>query len=368
MKDLKQRLTALADDMGDTDVEPLRARVDRTARRIGRRRAAVATVAALALVGAVTVGGLRFLPRAQEAPQPATSTTPTPAVASATPTATPTAGGMPAVPPERWIAAYQTADAYAVREVSGRTSRELASRESNPRNGAPFAIVDLAAGGGGNVYVASCCEPVPGTVHKVVDGDTVAYSFGVRVDARGDLVAVTDALGAWMLHVDDPRSPGRALGEPVAQGGRIGASDAAVLPDGRVAVLINAAHFGIGADAPQLLLLSRDGARWQSRTMALERDYCAVVALAGGVGLVPARPGFHHAADLCVAERLDVRDLTTGDTRQVHLPGGPAAEVSTDDAGRYILATGTDGRLSWLTVDGRSGTLDAPGNVRAADW
>jgi hypothetical protein len=47
---------------------------------------------------------------------------------------------------------------------------------------------------------------------------------------------------------------------------------------------------------------------------------------------------------------------------------GTASEISTDDSGTYILVTGTNRRLSWLTVDGRSGTRDAPRGVRFADW
>jgi hypothetical protein len=116
-----------------------------------------------------------------------------------------------------------------------------------------------------------------------------------------------------------------------------------------------------------LLVLTRDAVRWTSHSEPLDRDHCAVVALSGGVGLVPASRGFTFATDLCRASRLDLRSLSNGHTRQLPLPG-PASEISTDDSGTYILVTGTNRRLSWLTVDGRSGTLDAPRGVRFADW
>ncbi|MGX7676517.1 hypothetical protein [Plantactinospora sp. DSM 117369] len=106
MNDLNSRLTGLADEMTDTDYTALRARVNSTARRLGHRRAAGTSVAALALAGVATIGGLQLAPQAGLTPTPAGSSSvvspPAPS-ASATPTpsaqATPSTTATTNVPP-----------------------------------------------------------------------------------------------------------------------------------------------------------------------------------------------------------------------------------------------------------------------------
>ncbi|BCB79126.1 hypothetical protein GCM10022251_19500 [Phytohabitans flavus] len=97
MNDLNQRLATLADEMTDTDYTTLRQRVDTTARRLGYRRAAVTSVAALALAGAAAIGGVQMLPQANETPQPGESAsvvappTPSPSTPPAPPVVSPPA-------------------------------------------------------------------------------------------------------------------------------------------------------------------------------------------------------------------------------------------------------------------------------------
>ncbi|HEV7712247.1 MAG TPA: hypothetical protein VGP16_28920 [Asanoa sp.] len=332
-----------------------------------RRRAgamAIAAVAMLSLAGPVgcTAPSRAALPPPTVGPTAtATIATPRPTrtstpQTSTAPTATPSKTAPGTQPPRRFLAIHATSDGYALRQWTGTKSRVVTTWESNPTNSAPLGVTDLAAGGTG--FVGTCCEPVFGTVQEVAHGKPASFGMGVRVDARGDLVVTTDSFGSYTVHVG---------AEEEAHSGNVGASDAAVLTDGRIAVLLNPAHFGAGRDRPALLVLTRDAVRWTSHTVPLDRDYCAVVALSGGVGLVPASRGFNFATDLCRAARLDVRDLSNGHTRQLPLRG-TATEVSTDDSGTYILVTGINRRLSWLTVDGRSGNLDAPRGVRFADW
>ncbi len=59
MNDLRNRLSALADDITDTDYTTLRERVGSTSRRLGRRKAA-ASVLAVALVGVAAFGGIQL--------------------------------------------------------------------------------------------------------------------------------------------------------------------------------------------------------------------------------------------------------------------------------------------------------------------
>ncbi|MFC0526649.1 hypothetical protein [Phytohabitans kaempferiae] len=116
MNDLNQRLATLADEMTDTDYTALRQRVDTSARRLGYRRAAVTSVAALALAGAAAVGGIQMLPQSNSVPQPgesatvavpptlSTSTVPTPPASSAPATeGTPRAGTAPDHVPGRLV-------------------------------------------------------------------------------------------------------------------------------------------------------------------------------------------------------------------------------------------------------------------------
>jgi hypothetical protein len=90
--DLHLRLHELADEMLDTDYTDLRERVDTTTRRIRKRRTAATTVAGIAAVALVAVGGWAAFNRADNGPQPAA--TPTGTVAG-TPTAGPSVATSP---------------------------------------------------------------------------------------------------------------------------------------------------------------------------------------------------------------------------------------------------------------------------------
>ncbi|MEV4754071.1 hypothetical protein AB0J86_03010 [Micromonospora sp. NPDC049559] len=100
MNELNDRLADLADEMTDTDYTALRGRVETTARRIGQRRVAGTTAAALALVGLLGIGGLQLAPQGQRHPlPPAASQTasepPTPAPTTPAATTTPSAPASP---------------------------------------------------------------------------------------------------------------------------------------------------------------------------------------------------------------------------------------------------------------------------------
>jgi hypothetical protein len=92
---LQLRLHELADEMLDTDYADLRERVGSSARRIRRRRVAATTVAGIAAVAVVAVGGWVLASRTNGGPRPAT--TPTGTVAG-TPTAGPSAVTSPSAP------------------------------------------------------------------------------------------------------------------------------------------------------------------------------------------------------------------------------------------------------------------------------
>jgi hypothetical protein len=87
--DLHRHLHDLADEMNDTNYSDLRQQVDRTSRRIGRRRALAIAAAGFVAVAAVTAGGYALATRHTSGPAPATSPTATPTEASPTPTSSP---------------------------------------------------------------------------------------------------------------------------------------------------------------------------------------------------------------------------------------------------------------------------------------
>ncbi|MEO3817521.1 hypothetical protein [Plantactinospora sp. B24E8] len=115
MNDLNQRLATLADEMADTDYTALRARVQGTARRLGRRRAAAHSAVALVVVGVTTVGGLQLL-SPPPGPPPGNSAT----VAPVTPPAS--GGPTPSVTATPSTATSASADTPpgAVEHVPGR--------------------------------------------------------------------------------------------------------------------------------------------------------------------------------------------------------------------------------------------------------
>jgi hypothetical protein len=71
MNNLTNGLSAMADEMTDTDYTALRNRVGATSRRLGHRRAVGTSLAALAVIGAASIGGLQLAPRAHQSPIPA---------------------------------------------------------------------------------------------------------------------------------------------------------------------------------------------------------------------------------------------------------------------------------------------------------
>jgi hypothetical protein len=91
MNNLTNRLSAMADEMSDTDYTALRNRVGATSRRLGHRRAVGTSLAALVVVGAASIGGLQLAPRDYHLP--ITAGTPS---AQITPDGTPSPPATPA--------------------------------------------------------------------------------------------------------------------------------------------------------------------------------------------------------------------------------------------------------------------------------
>lgn len=96
--DLQLRLHELADEMFETDYTDLRRRVDSTTHRIRRRRAAVTTVAGIAAVAVVAVGGWALASRTGGGASPATGATAGTPTAGPSNVTSPTASAAPAVP------------------------------------------------------------------------------------------------------------------------------------------------------------------------------------------------------------------------------------------------------------------------------
>jgi hypothetical protein len=100
MNDLTHRLSELAGEMTDTDYTTLRTRVDAASRRLGVRRAATTSIAALAVVGVAVAGGLRLAPLSQETNNPAgtpSADATNPPAPTSTVTATSPATGTPVI-------------------------------------------------------------------------------------------------------------------------------------------------------------------------------------------------------------------------------------------------------------------------------
>ncbi|BCB84203.1 TolB-like translocation protein [Phytohabitans suffuscus] len=159
MNDLNQRLTTLADEMADTDYAALRQRVDTTARRLGYRRAAITSVAALALAGVAAVGGVQMLPQSNQAPQPGGSATTT-----APPTPSTSAPATPPSPP-----------ATQARPPAATTPDHVPGRLVYVRVGAEIEVI------------------------TVTDGVTKTTSFGARV--LGDRLATVSPDGTMVALV-----------------------------------------------------------------------------------------------------------------------------------------------------------------------
>jgi hypothetical protein len=273
-------------------------------------------------------------------------------------------------PPDSWIAVHATAGGFEVRRWAGADSTQVTTWSRQGAESRGIDATDVALGGSGGIaIVGTCCEPVSGTIFVADTSGEALESIdqGLRVDARGngDLVARVDAFGHVGVRPAFPGDARQYLGEPV------GALDVAVMPDGSVGVLVNPVHIANpdpGPDAPALLHLTPDGSDWATRRIELEHDYCSVVGLAGGrVGLVRAPADWIPVADPCVASRIEILNISDGATDTVDL-AAPAVHLSADDSGTYVLATGVDGNLTWLTLDGRGGPLLDGGDVRAADW
>lgn len=264
------------------------------------------------------------------------------------------AAPAPRVPPASWVAVHRTHDDWVVRRWTGDASRRLAAYTRMPE-GEPSDPVDVAWRDG-TALVGTCCEPVPGTIHRAV-GRLEPFDQGRRVDARrgGTLMARVDTYGYVGF------GPGRPVGDTVH------AVDVAVLPDGRVVALANPLY-GMdpepGPDAPALVLIDEKA----RSSVPLNRDYCAIVGLAGGhVGLLRTKAPWNPHAEPCAASRMDVVGLDGRIVRTVDLPTR-AVHVSADDSGTYLLVTGADGSVRWFTLDGRGERIQAGRDVVLADW
>jgi hypothetical protein len=200
MNELTNRLTAAAEEMTsemtELDYRALRERVSTTSRRLGYRRAAVVSAAALAVAAAVAIGGIRLLPHhAHQTPAPLAPPSPTPSSAPA-PIVNPTpTHHTPSVPGTLVYLAHATDPAQQLevtRVTNGvaKTTQFGRGRENEP--------VVVPAPDGKRVAVISS----PNT-DNVVPGDLVVIEPG---GARHTLIQhVAWGSGVWPLWTVDSR-------------------------------------------------------------------------------------------------------------------------------------------------------------------
>jgi hypothetical protein len=196
MNELTNRLTAAAEEMTsgmtDLDYRALRERVSTTSRRLGYRRAAVASAAALAVAAVVVIGGIRLLPHAHQTPAPLGPPSPTPSSAPAR-IVNPTPTQTPGVPGTLVYISAVPGQPLRVARVTGTDTKvtEFGTAKENER-----VVVPSPDGR----WVAAISSPDPG---NLAPGDLTVIEAG---GAEHKLIPqVSWGGGVWPLWTVDSR-------------------------------------------------------------------------------------------------------------------------------------------------------------------
>lgn len=279
----------------------------------------------------------------------------------------------PPEPPQRWVGVRRSNDRLeAVLFRTERDPRVLASwstRISEETPGRP-SVTDVAVDRKKQqAYVATCCEPVAGSIwrtslHDGARGSSYADQ-GYAVDVAGRVYARADKHGSFVIYPRRPSQRGKFVR------GSIAATQVSVSPArDQVIALINPRRSSNPVDdgpAGVLTVTRSPDGGWRRAFTELSPQYCAVVYLSPTtVGLL--RRKTERPSLSCRGARVDSYALSAGRLTKgaLRLPE-TSRHLSTDPSGAYLIYTTTSGAVRWITRDGRGGLL-ACGDFVAADW
>lgn len=281
----------------------------------------------------------------------------------------------PATKPKRWVAVRRAGDKFeAVLFRRTRALRVLARWpvKANEETPGRLLITDIAMTPvQERAYVATCCEPVSGSVWRVsLRAGRRGHTYtdqGHAVDAAGKAYARADKYGTLVVY---PRGPQNQRGDFLAGG--IAAHQVALRPGGgQASALIDPRRSSNPTDTgrARLLTVTRkvDGG-WKRGFTKRDRRYCALVYLSPTkLGLLRGKRSGRSAVN-CRGSRIDALNLSNGRlTKGVLRLPRVARHLSTDSSGAYVIYTTRTGSVRWITRDGRRGRLTG-GRFVAADW
>lgn len=343
-----------------------------------RLRLGVAVAVAL-LVGAcgapttTAEGGATPTGTGTAAPTPTGTAAPTPTEATAV-----EPPPVPAAPPA--VAVVATSD-FRVAVVDPDGDEELTTLEAydDPQQfgdgGEPIAagrfFDSLAvAPDRQTAYVAVCCEPAPGALHRLAveggaDAELLAYGYEPALRADGARIAVSEM--QWITILDRQGAVVHSFAPEHDAPLAIGAP--AWSPDGRLIVF---EHYADALDRPRVMVLDVERAESMADARPLRPS-------GTGGGSPWSRPTFDRHGRVVVAEQpLDRDGAPSGAAVRIHvdpvdgtvlertrLAQGVRTQVH-DASGGWLLAVLADGSARWRGPEGQEGSFGR--GLLAAAW
>lgn len=213
------------------------------------------------------------------------------------------------------------------------------------------------------VGIATCCEPAIGRIDfvEVTTGAIHHQAQGTYLDELGGLSATVDGVGVayWSTLSPETGYP-ESIYLPFE-----GSQDVAVLEGESVSLVVLRRNVG----AQSIVVWSEH----TSTELALpDGGWCGVIGLgSGAIGLlVDSRtsPYCESSLELWV---LDTKSLVEGGGLEGALKlgfDGGAVVANSDSSGTYVAFVTPSGAVRWVSVDGRSGTLEDAAAYLGVDW